>query len=219
MFELPLFPLNTVLFPGMPISLHIFEERYKQMIGQCIEQRKPFGVVLIKEGREALGPAATPHSVGCTAQITRVLPLTGGRMNIVAVGQERFRVLSLAQERPYLVALAELYPLGDTDTLAAARGAQRLRPIVIDYLQMLKDAGQIQFDPNQLPRDAQSLVYLSAVLLQVPTAQKQPLLAAERLTTLLDTLRGIYRRELALLAAMKTWSENDSLQQGPFSVN
>ena len=58
MITLPLFPLNTVLFPGIPVHLHIFEERYKEMISQCLEARVPFGVVLIKSGPEALGPAA-----------------------------------------------------------------------------------------------------------------------------------------------------------------
>ena len=57
MIELPLFPLNTVLFPGMPLGLHIFEDRYKLMIGQCVQERRPFGVVLIRSGQEALGPS------------------------------------------------------------------------------------------------------------------------------------------------------------------
>ena len=60
MLELPLFPLNTVLFPGMPLNLHIFEERYKRMMQACIESSKPFGVVLIKQGLEAHGPLADP---------------------------------------------------------------------------------------------------------------------------------------------------------------
>src|SRR5512147_2655499 len=92
MYELPLFPLNTVLFPGMPISLHIFEPRYKLMIEQCIQIAQPFGVVLIREGVEALGPSAEPHQIGCSAQITQVERLEDGRMNIVAVGVERFQI-------------------------------------------------------------------------------------------------------------------------------
>jgi Lon protease-like protein len=56
MFELPLFPLNTVLFPGMPLTLHIFEDRYKRMIRTCLKTRQPFGVVLVRHGQEAFGP-------------------------------------------------------------------------------------------------------------------------------------------------------------------
>ena len=62
MATLPLFPLNTVLFPGMQLKLHIFEERYKLMINSCIESNQPFGVVLIKEGREAFDPIAIPSA-------------------------------------------------------------------------------------------------------------------------------------------------------------
>src|SRR3954466_6437378 len=97
MFELPLFPLNTVLFPGMPLNLHIFEERYKLMIGRCIEANQPFGAVLIKRGSEVsgLGKAAEPFSIGCTVQITQVQSLGAGRMNISVVGKERFQIFSL----------------------------------------------------------------------------------------------------------------------------
>jgi Lon protease-like protein len=66
--ELPIFPLNVVLFPGMPLPLHIFEERYKSMINRCIQAGHAFGVVLIREGQE-VGPPARPHDVGTTAVI------------------------------------------------------------------------------------------------------------------------------------------------------
>ena len=67
-YKLPLFPLQTVLFPGAPILLHIFEERYRLMIGRCLEQNSPFGVVLIRQGTE-VDPDAIPYGVGTTAQI------------------------------------------------------------------------------------------------------------------------------------------------------
>ena len=69
--ELPLFPLNTVLFPGATLPLHIFEDRYKEMISQCIEEHRPFGVLLIRKGREA-GDLAEPFEIGTTAHIARV---------------------------------------------------------------------------------------------------------------------------------------------------
>src|SRR5688572_13111983 len=88
MFELPLFPLNTVLFPGMPLRLHIFEERYKLMIERCYSSGAPFGGTLIRKGGE-VGGGADPFLIGCTALITEIEPLNDGRMNIVAVGHER----------------------------------------------------------------------------------------------------------------------------------
>jgi Lon protease-like protein len=218
MFELPLFPLNSVLFPGMPLSLHIFEDRYKEMINSCVTTKQPFGVVLIKEGREALGPLAQPHLIGCTAQIQRVQPLSQGRMNILALGQERFRIHDLKYDRSYLVGVVELFPLKDPDQQAVLRGIARLRPLIVQYLEILKEVGQIQFDSSQLPDDTATIAYLSAVLLQAPASQKQTLLAAERTSEMLTDLRTMYRRELALLNFMKEHSA-DETQKGPFSLN
>jgi len=103
--ELPLFPLNNVvLFPGMPLPLHIFEERYKAMIGACIERDEPFGVLLIREGSE-VGEPASPHSVGTTARIAQAQRLEGGRMNILTRGEARFELLETVQTTPHLVGL------------------------------------------------------------------------------------------------------------------
>jgi hypothetical protein len=103
MYELPLFPLNTVLFPGMPIDLHIFEPRYLLMISRCLTAEQPFGVVLIRTGLEANGALAEPYSIGTTARISTVEHLADGRMNLTALGEERFEILSLDRSGPYLV--------------------------------------------------------------------------------------------------------------------
>ena len=108
MYQIPLFPLNTVLFPGMPLHLHIFEEHYRKMIHKCIEDNELFGVVLIKSGVEALGPLADPYPIGCTAKLINVEKIREGRMNITALGQERFRVLAVdKKEHPYLIGLIQ----------------------------------------------------------------------------------------------------------------
>ena len=101
MERLPLFPLKTVLFPRGVLPLHIFEERYRLMIGGCIDERTPFGVVLIRSGEEA-GETAEPHDVGTTARIARVQRLPDGRMNVIAAGERRFRILALDLSEPYL---------------------------------------------------------------------------------------------------------------------
>ncbi len=72
MDKLPLFPLNTVVFPGMPIPLHIFEERYKEMITACVDDQIPFGIVLIRQGSAEKDPNVKPHAIGCTVSITDV---------------------------------------------------------------------------------------------------------------------------------------------------
>lgn len=216
MFELPLFPLSTVLFPGMPLALHIFEDRYKLMIGNCIEARKPFGVVLIKEGVEALGPLAEPHAVGCIAQITQVERLEAGRLNIGAVGRERFRIISLDDKLPYLVGKVERYPLGNDQPEAQVKAARRLRPWVVRYMDVLSQIDGIELDPLQLPDEPLALAYLAATLLQVPQEQKQRLLAAEGGVELLTAMRPLYRRELAFLKTMVDQPVDDL---DSFSVN
>lgn len=216
-FDLPLFPLNTVLFPGAPLSLYIFEDRYKQMIARCLQTREPFGVVLIKEGGEALGPLAKPHTIGCTAQIAEVHPLDEGQMNILAVGQERFRILSLSHDQPYLMGTVELYPLNVVEPRRLSQADRRLRPWVERYVETLARVGGVPFDTGQLPANSLGLAYLAAALLQIPSAQKQALLATEQAVTLLDDLCAIYRREAVLLDAMIAQGSRE--MEGPFSLN
>jgi Lon protease-like protein len=127
--------LNTVLFPGAELPLHIFEPRYRQMIGECIDREQPFGVVLIERGPE-VGEGAVPREVGCTAQVTGVERLEEGRMNIVCVGQSRFRILSTSSARPYLVGEVELLADVDADTEAAERAASLVRERYLRFVQL-----------------------------------------------------------------------------------
>lgn len=216
MQELPLFLLNTVLFPGMPLRLHIFEERYRLMISNCIRQSQPFGVVLIKEGVEALGPLAEPHDVGCTARITSVEQLEDGRMNILAIGRERFRIVSLDYELPYLVGKVERYPLYDGDPVAQEDAARRLRPWITNYMDLLSALDDIELNAEQLPEDPVALALVAATLLQVPQNQKQGLLATDSVVDILTSMRALYRREVAFVKEMVAQEVED---QGSFSLN
>jgi Lon protease-like protein len=88
---LPLFPLHTVLFPGGPLPLRIFETRYVDMIARCMREQAPFGVVLIQEGEEA-GDVASTAAVGCTARIVDFNKMPDGLLGISCVGERKFRV-------------------------------------------------------------------------------------------------------------------------------
>lgn len=90
--QVPLFPLNTVLFPGGPLPLRIFEPRYVDMVSHCLRHESPFGVLLIREGREA-GPATT-HEVGTLARISDWYQGSDGLLGITAIGERRFRLVS-----------------------------------------------------------------------------------------------------------------------------
>ena len=109
--ELRLFPLRTVLFPGMALPLQVFEQRYRQLVAECVETSEPFGIVLIKEGAEVAGPAV-PHALGTTALIESVAPTPSGRLQVHVVGGRRFRIAELHHDRPYLWADVE-YPVDE----------------------------------------------------------------------------------------------------------
>jgi Lon protease-like protein len=207
----------------MPINLHIFEERYKQMINLCIDKRQPFGIVLIETGTAELSAEdarpAEPYPIGCTAQITQVQRLSQGRMNITAIGRERFRIMTLSHDLPYLTGQVELIPLYQNDAESLIKGGNHLRHWVDRYLGILERAGQVQFNSRQLPREPLSLAYLASMLLQgISLTQKQQLLEARDAVTMLRDLRTIYRREVALLDALLTPPEN-SEGRGSFSPN
>lgn len=216
MFELSLFPLNTVLFPGMPLALHIFEDRYKLMIGECIEARKPFGVVLIKKGTEALGPLADPYLVGCMAQITQVQRLGEGRMNIAAIGRERFRILSLDRASPYLVGQVEEYPLFTLGLETLSSTAEKLRPLISQYMTELSQIEGVDLDPSQIPQEPVKLAYFAAALLQVPSEQKQNLLSTDEAAEMLNDMHHLYRQEVSFVKHML---QQPLVDDSSFSLN
>src|SRR5918911_264681 len=102
LYNVPVFPLNTVLFPSLPLPLHIFEERYRLMIGTCAVTDREFGVCLIKEGVEVGGPAE-PFAIGTVARIAEIERLPDGRMNLLTFGTTRFRILEIVRREPYLI--------------------------------------------------------------------------------------------------------------------
>ena len=153
---LPLFPLDLVLLPGVPLPLHIFEPRYKEMIKECIDQNRHFGI--IRSHAESLA------NIGCTAEIINVLKTyADGRMNILAEGKKRFEVLEINQERSFLQA-AVLYldderdPPAPSDLETALRlhgqimqlaGAQPEDMEKTDAAQLAyRLAGSLPFDPD-----------------------------------------------------------------------
>jgi len=191
MLNLPLFPLNTVLFPGGSLPLHIFEERYKLMIGECIEQQAEFGVVLIKSGREVGGPAE-PHPVGTTARISRVRHMDDGRINLVALGRERFRIQELTQSQPYLRADVEFLEESDMDTPRSLAAAQEVSALYVEYYRLALSLTNQWQERVALPHEPQGLADFVATRIEAEAGLKQQLLettsVAERLSLERDLL-------------------------------
>jgi Lon protease-like protein len=215
METLPLFPLNTVLFPGQLLPLHIFEPRYRQMIGECIQHGRAFGVVLIRSGEE-VGEAAEPYEVGTTAQIVQVESATDGRMNILCVGNARFRITQLLHDKPYLSGQVELWPWepyreGSVDV-------ERIRRHLDRYLHMLADMADSKLDVS-LPDDPAALANIAASVLQVELSEKQRLLTAPSIGTMLVDIADLLQRELRAWQIVQASRQLSPDEASPFSLN
>ena len=217
MYKLPLFPLNTILFPGMPLHLHIFEERYKKMMHLCIAEEKPFGVVLIKSGQEA-GDTAEPHAVGCTAHIDQVQPLKDGRMNMSAVGQTRFKIHELSHDEPYLLGIVEDLPFETALTKDDKIKGWYLQKLVKNYVEVLSSIGDIDIKIDDFPKEPIKLAYMTAMLLQAPYQNKQAFLEIGSAGELVHEIYDSCRREISVLRSMLNPVISPN-QDGPFSLN
>lgn len=149
---LALFPLDVVLFPGAPLPLHIFEPRYKEMIEECLEQKKPFGMV--RANKEALA------EVGCTAVIVNVIKkYDDGRLDIATEGKQRFEIMQLNQERSFLQGEVLFFDddpsqVADTDTQKVIQLHEQLFGILGQESQVERTLPSISFQlANELPVD------------------------------------------------------------------
>ena len=139
--DLPLFPLRSVLCPGVALPLHIFEDRYRLMIGRCLERGEPFGVVLVREGPE-VGPLnGRIADVGTTAIIRRAGRYPDGRLDILTVGERRFRLESLdTRSEPYLVGRVTLLDEPSGPDPVVQEQARRVGRRFLRYLELLQPA-------------------------------------------------------------------------------
>ncbi len=183
--EIPLFPLNTVLFPRMALPLRIFEPRYRQMLEYCLEHDKQFGVLLIKSGRE-VGGAAEPHTVGTTAIIQEVESLQDDTYSVMARGERRFLLLERRKLRPYQVGLVEyLTHSGQqvpNNLMAEARAAAER---VLVKAMMLN--GEWARQPG-LPDDPEALSFALASRLSLDITTQQRILEMNSVETRLRTI-------------------------------
>jgi uncharacterized protein len=202
MLKVALFPLHTVLFPGMALPLHIFEPRYRRMVHACLRQDEPFGVVLIRAGREVGGPAE-PYHIGTLARVRHVEHLPDGRMNIEAVGEQRFRLVQLyaAQDEVHTGAIVD-YPLQGAAQPGAYAAARALSPWLLRYLDLLGQSANTHLADKPVPTDPAGLACLAAIVAQVPPSDKQALLSVADTAELLELERALFRRETSLMRAM-----------------
>ena len=222
---MPLFPLGTVLYPGLVLPLNIFEQRYKQLVRDLLDGPQPgrFGVIAIREGRETgVDGVSALHDVGCLATVREANELPDGRYELITVGTERFKLHRLGgadeQSTPYLVGEVELLgePVGDEAEAQAAVAA--VRRGFRGYLDMLASLGSATINVPELPDEPILLSYLVAASIIIDLPERQGLLAQPTALRRLRAEQALLAKETAILRSLGSTPAPD-LRSSPYSEN
>jgi uncharacterized protein len=199
---LPLFPLGTVLYPGLLLPLHIFEERYRQLVRDLLAGSEPgrFGVIAIRKGRETgVDGVSALYEVGCIAALRQVREHPDGRFDLVTAGTQRFRLVSLEHGRPYLRGVVDLLAEDTGDEAAAGAAVRAVQRAFHDYLVTLAARGTGEVTIPDLPDEPIALSYLVAASMVVDLPDRQALLAEPDALRRLQAERELLSRETAML--------------------
>jgi Lon protease-like protein len=219
--RLPLFPLGSVLFPGLVLPLHIFEPRYRQLVEDLLAGPEPrqFGVIAIRRGRETgVDGVSALYETGCTAVLRQVERLADGRFDLVAVGAERFRLGELADPAPYLSAEVELLPDDVGDSAEAAQAVRAVQQLFRTYLDLLAERGGVRVTVPDLPDEPVLLSHLVAAAVVVDLPDKQRLLEEPDARRRLAAERTLLAHEIRMTRSLTTTPAPD-LRYAPYSQN
>ena len=200
---LPMFPLGSVLFPGMHLPLHVFEDRYRTLVRHLLdlpEQQRNFGIVAIREGYEVGSHGMqSAHRVGCEARLAAVRTHSDGRYDIGVIGRRRLRLLAMDTTGPYLVGQVEYLdePDGPEPEVAADRA---LRVFAAYRVTLAEARGQVPVD--QHPGSALARSYSLAGAAALTLRERQELLEAESASARLTLLGSMLADELAAMRAV-----------------
>lgn len=216
--RLRIFPLGTVLFPGGTLNLHVFEQRYLQMISECLAEGEAFGIALVREGDEAGDPQVEPYDIGCVAEIVDVTPAERGRLHVATIGGDRFRITQIVSRDPYILADVEVYEDAQYDLDEVAELEYELRKLFAEYRRLLV-AFSVYADDAELPVDPRSASFAIADSLQIADVLKQRLLemldTKERLVTELGFLRRLLPQLQSLVAKRRKELKRRDVDQTP----
>ena len=218
---LPLFPLGAVLYPGMLMPLHIFEERYRLLVRDLLDGAEPrrFGVIAIRKGRETgIDGVHSLYEIGCAATLRRVDRHEDGRFDIVTVGTQRFRLLGLDQTRPYLQGVVEMLADEPADPAAAEPAVRVIQAAFREYLDALTEWGGASVRLEELPGEPELLSYIVAAAMVIDLPERQALLAEPDTLRRLARQRVLLSRETAMLRTTTSRPVPD-LRNTPYSPN
>jgi Lon protease-like protein len=196
--EIPLFPLNAVLFPGMALPLHIFEPRYRQMTKECLDNGAPIGIMLAPP--EGIVECEVPAHIGTMARICDYQRLPDGRYNLLTVGTQRFEVVEVHHDHPYISGLVR--PLKDqpaNDTQMTDELAREGRAILHEYLQLVLQLLGSEDFAIEMPEQADDLSFLIAASLSCEDNEKQRMLEITSVTERLAAGVRLLRDEVEVL--------------------
>lgn len=205
MTEVPLFPLNTVVFPGVATPLHIFEERYRTLIRELVGIEsvfdRVFGIIAIREGYEVGDHGMqSAHRVGTLVQLTEVEPYDDGRFDIQVIGRQRLRVTGSDNSGPFLRGAVEL--LSDEDEPDAADEAARTLATFEIYRERLSELRGGPVLAGEMPHDPAYLSYALASTCLLTLPQRQALLEADSALERLGMLRRTLHEEMRAMRAL-----------------
>jgi len=218
---LPLFPLGAVLYPGMVLPLHIFEDRYRQLVRYLLDGPEPrqFGVIAIRKGRETgVEGVQSLYEVGCTATLRRVEQHADGRFDLVTLGTQRFRLLSLDEALPYLQGEIELLTDDEVDAAAAGPLVRAVQVAFRAYLDALTEWGGATVRVEELPAEPILLSYVVAATMVIDLPERQNLLAEPDALARLNAQRALLSRETAMLRTTTSRPAPD-LRYTPYNPN
>ena len=203
--QIPLFPLQTVLFPGGFLPLHIFEPRYRTMVKFCLEHQSEFGVVLIKEGEEA-GETAVPCDIGTAVRILHVEHLDDGDMNIITAGEYRFQILEIQEHLSYLTGRVQMLDDLETEVESVSESLTTQTEELYETYETLSSRLIFAWSPpEEPPEDPRELAYQVGIRLRISLKEKQTLLETipleQLLTREIEILTDQNRRIAFQLAA------------------
>jgi uncharacterized protein len=217
----PLFPLGAVLYPGMLLPLHIFEERYRQLVRDLLDGPDPrrFGVIAIRKGRETgIDGVHSLYEVGCIATLRRVERHEDGRFDIVTVGTRRFKLLSLDETRPYLQGEVELLDDDVADEVAAVPLVRTVQAAFRGYTDALTEWGGATVRIEELPDEPTLLSFIVAAAMIIDLTERQGLLAEPDTLRRLNMQRALLSRETAMLRTTTSRPAPD-LRNTPYNPN
>ena len=205
--QLPIFPLNTVVFPGASVPLHVFEERYRALVHHLLaipdRSMRLFGIVAIREGYEVGSHGAqSMHRVGCVVQLTSVKRHDDGRFDIEVVGRSRMRLRGIDPSGPFLVGEVETLVERTAKGSDAAHEAARTLETFDEYRGRLEEMSAVDVLVGDLPQDPEFLSYTLAASCLLTQQERQALLEAETSLDRLVMLRHALREEMRAMRAI-----------------